>query len=417
MPNHPASSSFQTSFDRSAKVLLIGAFLTFPVALALGNVLAVLCLIAIVLSTNLRSQWRKILQLPSARAMLLLFLLILVGATYTSAPGSTALLHLSKYAKLLVGLFLVSILFDARTRLSCLYAFMAAMGFILVSAYSGIFIPLPWSVSQQTGWGVDHTVVGDYITQNVMMTFFVLSCLALMWKFKTPWARAVLGVLATLGMVSITHMSSGRTGVVLLFSCLLVFGLTAVSNKQKIWVLGAVVALLGLVAASSPLMMGKLKLGWEEIQNHESNKFNSMGHRLFNYKSVLTIIQENPLTGAGTGSFETEACRLNASPEECKLFGWHPHNQYLFFTVENGVLGGLLFMALIASLFYEAKNRSTPDKCLLLGFATMLAADSLVNSPLFSSRESHFFIFMMAMLVAGPVIEQPTTEQPPQPTP
>ena len=130
---------------------------------------------------------------------------------------------------------------------------------------------------------------------------------------------------------------------------------------------------------------------------------------------MLAIIQENPLTGTGTGSFETEACRLNARPDECEFFGWHPHNQYLFFTVENGALGGLLFVALIASLFYAARKRSTPDKCLLLGFATMLAANSLVNSSLFSARESHFFIFMMALLLAGPVIEQPT--EPPQPTP
>ena len=44
----------------------------------------------------------------------------------------------------------------------------------------------------------------------------------------------------------------------------------------------------------------------------------------------------------------------------------------------------------------------------MLGLATALAADSLVNSPLFSARESHFFIFMIALLVAGPVIEQKT---------
>lgn len=74
-------------------------------------------------------------------------------------------------------------------------------------------------------------------------------------------------------------------------------------------------------------------------------------------------------------------------------------------------------MALIVSLFYAARNRSTPDKCLLLGFATMLAANSLVNSSLFSARESHFFIFMMALLLVGPVIEQPNTEQSPHPMP
>ncbi len=404
----PTTAKLPTVFDRMSQALLVGAFLTFPVALALGNVLAALCLVATLLSGNLRRQWRRVFQLPSAWAMLLLFLLILVGTSYTSAPGSMALLHLSKYAKLLAGLFFVSVLFDAKTRRYCLYAFMAAMGFILASAYAGIFVALPWSATQQTGWGVDHTVVGDYITQSVMMSFFVVACLAWVCKCKTAGARAFWIVLALLGSVSITHMSWGRTGVFLLGSCLVVAGVAAAPGKKKLWVLGATIVLLGLVAASSPVLMGKIRIGWQEVQAHESNKYTSLGHRLYNYQSVVALIQQHPLAGTGTGSFDAEACRLNTRPEDCQEFGWHPHNQYLFFMVENGALGGLLFVALIASLFHAARRRSTPDKFLLLGFATALAADSLVNSPLFSARESHFFIFMMALLIAGPVIEQPT---------
>ena len=402
----PTTAKLHPRFDRLSQGLLVGTFLAFPVALALGNVLTVLCLAATLLSTQLRTQWRKVFQRPSSWAMLLLFLLILVGTSYTSAPGHIALVHLAKYAKLLVGLFFVLVLLDATTRRYCLYAFMAAMGFILASVYIGIFVPLPWSATQQAGWGVDHTVVGDYITQSVMMTFFVLTCLAFLWKFKSPWARAGWILLALLGAISITHLAWGRTGVFVLGSALVVSGLAVAPGKKKIWVLGAIISLMGLVAASSPLLMGKIKMGWQEVQNHEGNKYTSLGHRLYNYQSAVALIQKHPLAGTGTGSYDTEACRLNTNPEDCKLFGWHPHNQYLFFMIENGVLGGLLFVALIASLFYAARQRSTPDKLLMLGFATTLVADSLINSPLFSARESHFFIFMMALLVAGPVIEQ-----------
>ena len=397
----------------------MGTFLAFPVALALGNVLAALCLVAITLSGQLRSRWRRVLQLPSAWAMLLLFLLILVGTSYTSAPDSTVLVHLSKYVKLLFGVFFIAVLLDATTRRYCFYAFLAAMGFILASVYLGIFVPLPWSATQQTGWGVDHTVVGDYITQSVMMTFFILSCLAFVWKFKSPWARAGWVLLALLGTVSITHLAWGRTGVFVLGSSLVVSGLAVASGKKKLWVIASAIALMALVATSSPLLMGKIKMGWQEVKNHQSDKHSSLGHRLYNYQSVVALIQKHPLAGTGTGSFETEACRLNTStstnPGDCKKFGWHPHNQYLFFMVENGILGSLLFILLIASLFYAARQRSTPDKFLLMGLATALAADSLINSPLFSARESHFFIFMMALLIAGPVIEQHT--EPPKSTP
>ena len=227
-------------------------------------------------------------------------------------------------------------------------------------------------------------------------------------KFKSLWARGAWVLLALLGSVSITHLAWGRTGVFLLGSCLVVAGLAAVPGKKKILVFGAVAAFLALVAVSSPLLMDKVRLGWQEVQNYDGNKHSSLGHRLYNYQSVIALIQEHPWMGTGTGSFETEACRLNTNPDDCKNFGWHPHNQYLFFMVENGVLGGLLFVALIASLFYAARHRSAPDKFLMLGLATALAADSLVNSPLFSARESHFFIFMIALLVAGPVIEQKT---------
>ncbi|MHB1112375.1 MAG: hypothetical protein ACYC03_04060, partial [Acidovorax defluvii] len=60
-----ATTDVPTRFDRFAQVLLVGMFLAFPVALALGNVLGVLALVAILVSRNLRSRWRKVLLLPS----------------------------------------------------------------------------------------------------------------------------------------------------------------------------------------------------------------------------------------------------------------------------------------------------------------------------------------------------------------
>ncbi|WP_169170531.1 hypothetical protein, partial [Acidovorax sp. SRB_24] len=73
----PTHAKLPSLFDRWSQRLLVGAFLTFPVALALGNALAALCLVATLLSGNLRTQWRRVFQLPSAWAMLLLFLLVL----------------------------------------------------------------------------------------------------------------------------------------------------------------------------------------------------------------------------------------------------------------------------------------------------------------------------------------------------
>ncbi len=385
-------------------LLLVGVFLTFPVALALGNLLAVLFLVTTLLAGDLQRRCRQVLAMPAAWPILLLFLWVLTGALYTSAPADTALLHVSKYAKLLACLVVASALLEQQTRRHCLWAFMAAMLFILASAYCGIFFPLPWSVTQQTGWGVDHTVIGDYITQNVMMTFFVLACLALLLEYRAPALRIGLALLALLGVVSITHLSWGRTGFFLLTVSLVVAVVGTVPGRKKLWMMGALLGLAAAIAFSSPLLMKKVHLGLQEVAAHETNITSSIGHRLYNYKSALAMIAQAPVLGTGTGSYSTENCKLTETAEDCARFGWHPHNQYLFFLVENGVLALLLFLALLASLVHTARKRKAPDRLLLLGFAAALAADSLVNSPLFSARESHFFMLTMALLMAGPVI-------------
>lgn len=396
--------SYQELFRNLSKVLLVAVFLTFPVALALGNLLAVLFLITTVLAGDMRRRCRQVLVMPGAWPLLLLFLWVLAGAVYTTAPGDTAWLHVSKYAKLLACLVLASALLEQQARRHCLLAFMAAMLFILISVYCGIFVSLPWSVTQQTGWGVDHTVVGDYITQNVMMTFFVLACLALLLEYKAPAVRIGLGILALLGAISITHLSWGRTGFFLLTVCLVVAVIGTVRGRKKLRMMAVLIGLAALIGLSSPLLMKKVNLGLQEVQAHETNITSSIGHRLYNYKATISMIREAPIFGTGTGSYSTENCKLTQSDEDCARFGWHPHNQYLFFLVENGVLAAVLFVALLISLVAAARKRQAPDKFLLLGFAAALAADSLVNSPLFSARESHFFILIMALLMAGPVV-------------
>jgi O-antigen ligase len=151
-------------------------------------------------------------------------------------------------------------------------------------------------------------------------------------------------------------------------------------------------------------MQQRFELAWTEAENHHTDITSSIGHRLYNYKIVLTLIRERPLQGWGTGSYDRESCRLIVDPAQCAVFGWHPHDQYLFFWVENGLPGLLVYLWLIAAIVRVGRTRAGPERCLVYGLACALMADSLVNSPLFSARENHFFMFMMALLAAGPVL-------------
>ncbi|MGH8819955.1 MAG: O-antigen ligase family protein, partial [Rhodoferax sp.] len=338
----------------------------------------------------------------------MLFGLILLGTLYSTGDMAHIRLHVGKYSKLLIALVFLSLLDQARWRRYCLAAFGAGMLFILASVYASIWVRLPWvslEDSPALGWGVNHTVVGDYITQNVMMSFLVVLCLTLCAAGRNNRRRAVWFVLATLAVLSITDLSLGRTGYFVLAVCLLTFVLTAVPRRARYAAVLLLAAALTVVLLTSRTMEARFQAAWVQAKDHNSDIHSSIGHRLYNYKIVLDLIRQRPLQGWGTGSYDRESCRLIVNPAECVEFGWHPHDQYLFFWMENGLPGLLVYLWLIVCVVARGRASAAPDRILLLGFASALIADSLINSPLFSSRENHFFMFMMALLMAGPILQ------------
>jgi O-antigen ligase len=163
------------------------------------------------------------------------------------------------------------------------------------------------------------------------------------------------------------------------------------------------VLIFGFSAAlmSSELVSQRFQQARVEFQERDLNNLSSIGHRLYNYETTAELIAEKPWLGWGTGAYHTEICRVIGDPEKCTIFSWHPHNQYLFFGADHGMLGIFSYVALLISMVWFAlKDKELESRVLLLGLAVLLAVDSLFNSPLWSSRESHFFLFMMALLAA-----------------
>jgi O-antigen ligase len=326
---------------------------------------------------------------------------ILLGITYSPAPASDITLHVTKYDKLVFAALLFSVLGDRDWQRRCMYAYAAAMLFILASTWLNVWFVLPWSKTQVPGWGLTHHVFGDYITQNVMMSFFVLLALVHARKQQSLGRRAACLAIALLGAVSITHLSDGRSGYLLLATTLLVFVFATLRGKALWAMLIASVLGLGIALMSSSLLMQRFEKAVVEARQSDLDNKTAIGHRLYNYRKTPELIKEKPLLGWGTGAYHTAICRVVEKPEWCQVFNWHPHNQFLFFGADHGLLGMLAYAALIASMVWLAlRDKNLGSRTLLLGLTALLAVDSMVNSPLWSTRENHFFTFMLALLAA-----------------
>lgn len=398
----------QAFCESAALACLVVGFFAFPVAMALAYLAMALALLFGLLSGRLGQRWSIVRRAPVVWAALGLYGLMLLGVLYTPAGWGDIGLHLSKYGKLLLVPVYIALLAEAPWRKRCMDAFVLAMLFILASAYANIFWDLPWSRTHNLGWGEDHTVIGDYITQNVMMTFLVVLALDRGLRAESVWWRGGWWLIAALGVVSITHLSSGRTGYLLLTVALGTFFMLATSGARRWLALGVLALGLLTVGATSTEVQQRVQKGVTEALNSQSMEITSIGGRINFWKNTWALVEQKPLTGWGTGSYHDTWCEQVTADGWCAFGRWHPHNQYLFFWMENGIAGLLAFLVLVGAPVWAARQAQPHQRRLLVSFAVIFGVNSLINASLWSSRESHFFVMLLILLCADALYSRDT---------
>lgn len=395
-------TSSATSSGKWIAVLIASLFFLFPIALELSNVL-MLCLIIV---------WIFTLRSPDVRAYIFqskiiwllgaLYALVLLGTIYTPADAHWISLHLRKYARLFYAIVIICLLMgNEQAQRWAFNGFVAAMLFTLTSTWLNVWLLLPWSASQNIGWGKTHHVFGDYITQNLMMSFFCVVALNKAVQTRNTVARVLWGLVALFTIISITHLSQGRTGYVLLVVGLMTYLLVVAHGRNLILSLVGLGLLASVALGTSDMARERFTQAIAEVQRHDVDNLSSIGHRLYNYRTTAKLIAERPVLGHGTGAFHVEICRVLTHPEKCATFNWHPHNQFLFIGANHGTVGMVLYLALFVGMYLTAwRSKDVTARALLVTFTSIMLVNSMFNSPLWSSIESQFFMYMLALLVA-----------------
>lgn len=214
-------------------------------------------------------------------------------------------------------------------------------------------------------------------TFTLRIFFIALVAVYFGLKFKSDRARvaSILGLLA-MG-AGFAFLTGERVAFAMfLFGSLIVcWGLWVSHPDQKRFLLGAstaLVVLLGIAASTQPKMVDRtvnsLVAGAIGYANQPGGKILS---------SALDIWKDHPILGVGVKNFETtcptylEAGRV----PECNV---HPHNIYVQWLVESGIIGFGLFVALVASLFVAVwRKRETGSGPMLPLFASVVMLTSL----------------------------------------
>lgn len=396
---------------QAAQASLVLVFFAFPMSVALANVALLLTLVfwAVGLGwADARLRLQEALRNPLALPALALFGWIIVAAAWSPASPSGVLGFVQKYLKFLLVPMFIALLHDAPVRRRCWQAFALALAFTLAVTWLNVWFDFGWTRTQNQGLGVDHTVFKDYISQGLMMTLFTLMAGLVAIMASNPalrWAAALVWFMASL---SILLLSAGRTGYIAWAAATVVFAVTLAATRSTRAMLSTVVgvaAVVGLSYTASPVLQQRLLTAWSEAQTVTHDAANgvvtSAGARIEMTEFTLQGSLDAPLLGHGTAAYPVLAAKHFTDPVWCSVVCPHPHNQFLFFLYEQGIVGLALFLWFAGAIVREAMRHEPGRRAFALAFVAVLSVVSLSHSSFWLSTESHCLVLMSALVMAG----------------
>lgn len=407
-----------TVIQQGARASLVLVFFAFPMSVALANVGLLLTLmfwlLGLVWATSVRDT-RQALSNPVTLPALALFAWIAVATLWSPAEGGQIAGALQKYSKFLMLPLFIGLLQDPATRRRCWQAFALAMLFTLAVTWLNIWFDFAWTRTHNQGFGQDHTVFKDRIAQGILMSFFTV--MAMHQATQVPSrARAILaGGVAGLAAFSVLFLSSGRTGYLALFLSLAVFSVFAVGmNPRRLaTAVASIAAVLVLALTTSAQLQTRLSEAWTESQHSDlSTEVTSVGARVEMARFSLETALDTPLLGHGTAAYPVLAKAHFTDPTWCSVVCVHPHNQFVFFLFEQGLIGLALFLWFVFAIARQGWREDTPRRALMLAFLAILVVSNMTHSSFWLSTENHFFILLTALLMAAARRKMPDARAP-----
>lgn len=395
--------AFQNRMDWLARWSVVIVLFAAPTSRALFNVAALLVLVGWFAAGRYRSRWLSVRHNPILWPCLLLSALILIGIPYSSAPTHDIVEHLRVYSKLLFVLMVISLMDSEAWRRRAWIAFIAAMLLILASTYANVWWELPWSKTRNQGLGADHSVFTDYIVQGVVTSFFVALSLYLMGSSVSRAAQVFWALVSIAAIASVIFLVQGRTGQLTLIASTLTFVFFTLPRRIKLIGGLACLLLLALFLWSSPLVVSRWTTALSEFQSfiqphYQYDASSSIGIRLRLWQISLELMQVHPIWGHGTGAYHALAATYFS---DCTWTCFHPHNQFLFFGVQHGLLGIAAYIFLFWGLIRGAQMMPERERVVMYAFVAVFFVNSIFNAPLWYRMESYIFYSLIGLLMAG----------------
>ncbi len=394
-----------TRIERIVQAFFLLALFCVPFSTALTNLFVGLTYLGFLLALATSPGLRRVLRSPPGILALALLALYLLGTTWSIAPPGDVESALRKYSRLLVLPIGIALAWrEPRMGLRALGSFMGGALVLAVSCYLVWIGKMPTS---SLGWwrvggAGDAFAFKNHITVGILLGFasvisFLVASHHASARGRWLWSGAGLAII-----VPIVFLGQGRTGYVALFIGLVTLFLRRVqaSARSTLAGLAALVLLFAGFYAVSPNFHSRTDDMITELRTDQEHSPN--GVRLSFMQEGLRMVAAHPLTGQGTGSFAEAyaptARRIWAGVPAMSEARHQPHSEFLLVTVQLGLLGLVVYLAMLGALVRPALRARSLEADSLAVLGAVYIITSVFNSLLWDITEAYWFLLLSGCL-------------------
>jgi hypothetical protein len=255
---------------------------------------------------------------------------------------------------------------------------------------------VPWATAKDLpALGIVH---GSTLEQPVLLTLLA----TVLWFMREHWPKGhwrwVPWVILLLTIVNVFFVMTGRSGFLVMLLAITLAVWWELPKRWRWLVLGLPFVLSALMMVLSPRFEAQTTKVFHDVLSYQQGSIEtSQGQRLDYWHRSLLAVEEKPLMGHGVGSWRMNYHRLGGMQKDAPS---NPHQQYLLWAVESGLIGavllvGILFFQLKAALTLPESSRQT-----LLTVTFISATMGLMNCPYFGAGMGECLVFLAASLLS-----------------
>lgn len=393
-------------FPKYFQPVLIARYLVISILIALlfspplTNLFELVLFGMFISIAELRKRMLIALTQPLVIATLLFYLLILLDTSYGVDTMQVGLGSVWGWRKILllpiaVALFnetywkeKLAMSFVKVTTICAILSFIgSALAFAIYKYPAGIII------RNHATQGIVFSVAAFTAGMFLLLNFNAMSRLQ-KWAFTSS---------ALLLICNVVYITPGRSGYLALIALGLTTAFAYAYINKKIVVPLIILMLIPMLLLSSPTVRQRISQGVSETEHYKTKaEATSMGLRMALWSNTIELIRERPVLGYGSGSFEKAySAKIAMDPAWEKTITHDPHNQFLKITAEQGIIGLIVFFAMIMSAFLQ--KPSFLFYILGLGVLITWCGNSLFSSHFSTFSEGRFIFLWCGVMLANEV--------------